>query len=593
MKISNILLEYSRQRTSANHGKRLLSASKRDSVFYIDHKKIIDQESEETAVDIILNTLELIDPTANKQYMIWIVNRYIRLEFRIEDSQSVRSALQEFINLRTQLKRMGKTTDINQYSWIELRELIDSVTNVSVDVDTALPESEEVKYLYRGPYGVLAVPLTEQASCELGRGTRWCTAAQTNNMFDHYNSKGSLYIWIDKSGDKYQFHFESSQFMDSRDVEIPVDKLRYFRNRHPILSKFFAAKENKMLSDLKSGLIEINKLVLYAVYVLKGRWRELEPILFHSTDSFAKLEYFGIMTPEDTDVMKYADTPELIVHYAVRVVGGRWREKEHVILDSGDVTAMIDYVRYLKVIIPEFESAILRLANLVELLEYGKVYAAVMKKPWMAGKKRLEEFPDKSVDGIYPHVMKRFWEQVLNFDRTLREDHDRWPEYEEYMVENDLGHDAIYYSRYIDDLLPNLEPIIFSTNLTGAILTYYRKRYQGSNTRLFALEKEIIKQNTQGNLRQSDRALNYLTILNSVRYQEHYAVERAEIIGDPIRIPELERLIFKSAYDSYMYAKYVLKQRIPEAEPSIIRDYETTKKYARFFGISPDDLKTA
>ena len=58
------------------------------------------------------------------------------------------------------------------------------------------------------------------ASCELGSGTDWCTATgRTDSFFQDYISQGDIYVIISKSDpkEKYQFHYETGQFMDSGD----------------------------------------------------------------------------------------------------------------------------------------------------------------------------------------------------------------------------------------------------------------------------------------------------------------------------------------------------------------------------------------
>lgn len=59
-------------------------------------------------------------------------------------------------------------------------------------------------------------------SCELGSGTEWCTATgNTSNYFNQYIDKGPLYIFMKPGSDeKYQFHFESGQFMDKYDQSV-------------------------------------------------------------------------------------------------------------------------------------------------------------------------------------------------------------------------------------------------------------------------------------------------------------------------------------------------------------------------------------
>jgi hypothetical protein len=61
------------------------------------------------------------------------------------------------------------------------------------------------------------------ASCDLGSGTAWCTATgQTDSWFKEYINDGPIYIVINKSDskDKYQFSYETAQFMDKNDINI-------------------------------------------------------------------------------------------------------------------------------------------------------------------------------------------------------------------------------------------------------------------------------------------------------------------------------------------------------------------------------------
>ena len=48
----------------------------------------------------------------------------------------------------------------------------------------------------------LGIPLTERASKELGRGTKWCTSGDKDNAFNDYNDRGELYVWRDRNGSK-------------------------------------------------------------------------------------------------------------------------------------------------------------------------------------------------------------------------------------------------------------------------------------------------------------------------------------------------------------------------------------------------------
>lgn len=84
------------------------------------------------------------------------------------------------------------------------------------------------------------VPHTYNASCKLGRGTTWCTAStESDYYYNRYKQEygGEYYILINKQNpeEKYQFHFESNQFMDADDSPVDVghiigddEKLKYF-----------------------------------------------------------------------------------------------------------------------------------------------------------------------------------------------------------------------------------------------------------------------------------------------------------------------------------------------------------------------------
>lgn len=57
------------------------------------------------------------------------------------------------------------------------------------------------------------------AACKFGKGTDWCTAAPGLDYFKaYYKEDDPLFYFYDKKNDKkYQFHYGTKQFMDSRD----------------------------------------------------------------------------------------------------------------------------------------------------------------------------------------------------------------------------------------------------------------------------------------------------------------------------------------------------------------------------------------
>lgn len=239
------LLEYDRSKTIQALSKGILGAAQRDS--YLKSRNLDDEQTVATVVD----SAEKSDPTVNKQYVQWIVRQFVKKGMKYEDLYKLEDRLSTFISTKGQHKRLGINSDINQYDWRSLSDVARKLSNTDIaDPETAdATNVKGAKILYDGPLGTLSIPQTEAASCELGRGTEWCTAAtKSKNMFDHYNSQGPLYIWHDKKRKtKYQFHFESGQIMDAQDEPVSDQVARYLATQNPITSKLIKKNAEKTI----------------------------------------------------------------------------------------------------------------------------------------------------------------------------------------------------------------------------------------------------------------------------------------------------------------------------------------------------------
>ena len=232
------LLEYDRSKTVAALGAAIQKRAESDA--YLKSKGA-------DPVDAVIAQAEEADPTANKQYVVWIVQQFIKKSLKYEDIYKLKDTLTTFVSTKGQHKRLGINSDINQYDWKTLATVADKLSSTDIaDIDTAGASAiPDVKILYNGPLGILSIPETESASCELGRGTKWCTASSDpdRNMFKNYHSRGPLYVWHDKKlKEKFQFHFESGQFMDARDDPIDGGYMHYFTSENPITKKLFTQK---------------------------------------------------------------------------------------------------------------------------------------------------------------------------------------------------------------------------------------------------------------------------------------------------------------------------------------------------------------
>jgi hypothetical protein len=254
MRAQEFLLEYRRDVTIQNLGDRLYNTFTREGAGRIRRVfgRDIVNEPKEQVIQELLAKLERADPTANKQYVQWMARTYLKGDTFFEDVLSqVAGYLSKFYQLVQRKMIAAPRNDINGYknfgdfmNSVEQYPDIDAKGQTDKGLAKAYYEDSEIRVI---------VPLDRQAACYYGQGTRWCTAGQNHNMFDRYASYGTLYIIIPKrpkieKGEKYQFHFETDQYMDPRDD--PVN-LRNLVVHYPSLKKAFAQQAKTfMVPDL-------------------------------------------------------------------------------------------------------------------------------------------------------------------------------------------------------------------------------------------------------------------------------------------------------------------------------------------------------
>jgi hypothetical protein len=103
------------------------------------------------------------------------------------------NALKKFEKISTNLPK----TDINQYS--TLSELIDAIETYENRVRRNVNKVQGGNVVYNDERFFVVNPLTHQASCYYGKGTKWCTTTASSTHFNRYNDDGKLFYIIDKT----------------------------------------------------------------------------------------------------------------------------------------------------------------------------------------------------------------------------------------------------------------------------------------------------------------------------------------------------------------------------------------------------------
>ena len=173
--------------------------------------------------------LLMADPTASQndrgsfagKYGVWIGNMYANGGIKPGDAPELKSALFTYDKNKTQLPQIKDCKSLS--------ELIEWVKDLSDDFKPVRKQSKakaDLEKVYEDDEWVVYVPHSHAAARRGGEGTHWCTASENDYYYNYYSKDGPLYINIRKSdGAKFQFHFESNQFMDTDDDPVSLKEI--------------------------------------------------------------------------------------------------------------------------------------------------------------------------------------------------------------------------------------------------------------------------------------------------------------------------------------------------------------------------------
>ena len=171
--------------------------------------------------DSTLKSLLMADPTFRQtvrglftgRYGVWISRMYVNGGIKHGDIPELKTALVTYDKNKSQLPNIKDCKSLS--------ELIEWVKDLSDDFKPVRNQSKakaDLEKVYEDDEWVVYVPHSHSAARRGGAGTCWCTASENDYYYNIYSKDGPLYINVRKSdGAKFQFHFETKQFMNADD----------------------------------------------------------------------------------------------------------------------------------------------------------------------------------------------------------------------------------------------------------------------------------------------------------------------------------------------------------------------------------------
>jgi hypothetical protein len=195
---------------------------------FVNNPKSPDKSLSQSEFDKIVKA-----SNGKSAYATWLAVNVMSKKIKEEDIYKFQKYLEVFSKNQNSypskdINVYGKSTPLQDF--IKISSDLISKIEINPSLDKGKSKTEKyAKYkigevdgfsIYEIPKG--ATHLKDMA-CELGSGTEWCTSHSDASHFETtYIPEGPLFIIINNKnpGEKYQFHYESGQFMDKYDNDI-------------------------------------------------------------------------------------------------------------------------------------------------------------------------------------------------------------------------------------------------------------------------------------------------------------------------------------------------------------------------------------
>ena len=238
------------------------------------HQKYYSKIPYETFVEIVMS-----DPKSNMdgdgslrslgKYAKLLLSFYQKGTLRLEDLVKAKEYL-GYVYLHNVAIEINKLRNLGDLYKVVQRYIVEDTLDFN-EILNALVLDEDYKLLHQGKDWDFYQPLTIKGASYLGFSTEWCTTwgeyclnkknRDRENYFQRHHTKGPLFIIINKINpiDKYQFHFETNQYMDKMDKRINIPS--FWFGKDEVKHYFFPSLIRKTTEEeLKSEIARLSIL---------------------------------------------------------------------------------------------------------------------------------------------------------------------------------------------------------------------------------------------------------------------------------------------------------------------------------------------
>ena len=187
-----------------------------------------------------LEKLESADPTPQKIYVPRLATWWLAGEPTEDLISTTADALAKYHALKIKKKLKSEHADIGRFRTAD--QFTDVLSQYTLPGDAAPLDRGKYTEIHRDGQLIVVQLLDKTAAQWWGKSTKWCTAAQNNNQFARYATKGPLYVIVDRvNNTRYQLWWDQKdayqfQFMDVRDRRFNPAQLPFYHQLRPIFA---------------------------------------------------------------------------------------------------------------------------------------------------------------------------------------------------------------------------------------------------------------------------------------------------------------------------------------------------------------------
>ena len=127
-----------------------------------------------------------------QKFLMWVGKNFDSVNFD-GNFPLLQQALNTFVRIGSNLPQ----TDLNEYK--NVGQLIEAIKDWEGKARRDVKKVEGGNVVYEDPRFFVVNPLNHQSSCYYGKGTKWCTAADSDYQFSQYNQDGKIIYILDKT----------------------------------------------------------------------------------------------------------------------------------------------------------------------------------------------------------------------------------------------------------------------------------------------------------------------------------------------------------------------------------------------------------